>query len=135
MNELISIRPATISGQRTQTIDARKLHAFLGSKQDYTTWIKNRIEKYGFTQGVDFVKFHKTVEKGFKPQTEYSLTIEMAKEISMVERNDKGKEARQYFIACEKIAQKPIDPMTVLNDPVAMRGLLLTYRKSYYPGR
>ncbi len=62
MNELISIRPATISGQRTQTIDARKLHAFLEVGKDFTTWIKNRIKQYGFVQGVDYICLHETME-------------------------------------------------------------------------
>ncbi|SHJ53790.1 anti-repressor protein [Clostridium cavendishii DSM 21758] len=89
-----------------QLVDARELHEFLESKQDFSTWIKNRIEKYEFVENVDFSTFHKFVERegtnlGSK-RTEYVLTIEMAKELSMVENNDKGKEARKYFIECEK---------------------------------
>lgn len=53
-------------------------------------------------QGIDFVQFHKKVKGSIKPLTEYHITLDMAKEIAMVERNEKGKQARQYFIACEK---------------------------------
>jgi phage antirepressor YoqD-like protein len=55
----------------------------------------------------------------------YHLTLDMAKELSMVERNAKGKQARQYFIECERRAKA--DPIQLLNNPAAMRGLLLTY--------
>ena len=82
------------------------LHAFLESKQQFQDWIKNRINKYGFVENQDFVSFHKIMkrETGATRVTEYALTIGMAKELSMVENNKKGKIARQYFIRCEKIA-------------------------------
>lgn len=123
MNELIKI---TIDGQGKQTVNARDLHEFLGSKQDFSTWIKNRINQYGFVENQDFVLLHKTVEQvsGAKHLTEYHLTIDMAKELSMVERTEKGKQARQYFIECERRAK---DPMLALNDPSALRQVLLTY--------
>lgn len=109
-----------------QTVNARDLHEFLESKQDFSTWIKNRINQYGFVEGIDFIPFHNSVERavGGAVRIEYHLTIDMAKELSMVERNEKGKQARQYFIACERQAK---DPMTALNDPAAMRQILLTY--------
>jgi len=86
-----------------QTVNARDLHTFLESKQDFSTWIKTRIEQYGFAEGVDYLlhKFMEQLPSGAKQKIDYHLTLDMAKEISMVERNDKGKQARQYFIACE----------------------------------
>jgi len=67
--------------------------------------------------------------RGGQNRIDYHLTLDMAKELSMVERNEKGKQARLYFLECEKVAkqQPTIDPIKVLNDPAAMRGLLLTY--------
>lgn len=85
-----------------KTVDARELYYFLESKQEFSKWVKDRIDKYDFVQGVDFIKFDKLVNSGSKPRTEYHLSMDMAKELSMVERNDKGKEARRYFIDCEK---------------------------------
>ena len=130
MNDLIKIAPSEIDGNQVQTVDARGLHKFLESGQDFSTWIKGRIENYEFVQDVDFIKFHNSVEQvsGAKKRIEYHLSIDMAKELSMVERNEKGKQARTYFIDCERKAKAiATDPMAALNDPAIMRGLLLTY--------
>ena len=104
MNELISLTQSAINGELQQTVNARELHAFLESKQDFSTWIKNRIEKYGFVENVDYTLFHKKMEQvsGAKHLIEYFVSIGMAKELAMVENNDKGKQARKYFIECEK---------------------------------
>ena len=62
MNELIALTQSAINGEFQQTVNARELHAFLGSKQDFSTWIKNRIEQYGFVENQDFNLFHNFVE-------------------------------------------------------------------------
>lgn len=118
-----------LGGSPARVVDARELHAFLGNKDHFATWIKDRIKQYDFVEGRDFASFSEVSEKGGRPSIEYAITIDMAKELSMVERNDQGKKARAYFIECERVARevKPIDPIQVLNDPAAMRGLLLTY--------
>lgn len=102
-----------------QAVSARELHCFLESKQDFSTWMKNRIEKYGMIEKVDFEVFHNFMEnpKGGRPLTEYALTVDAAKELSMVEGNDKGKQARRYFIEAEKafrqvLSQRPAIPQT-----------------------
>lgn len=85
-------------------VSARELHLFLESKQDFSTWIKARIDKYDLIEDVDYVtapQIYGTVNGGTSTRTEYGLTVSCAKELSMVENNDKGKEARQYFIKCE----------------------------------
>ena len=82
-------------------VNARDLHCFLENKDKYTTWIKDRIEQFGFVENKDFVTFSENSEKG-RPRKEYVVSIDMAKELAMVERNAKGKEARLYFIDCEK---------------------------------
>jgi len=90
------------NGQKA--VSARELHLFLESKQDFSNWMKNRITKYGLIENEDYVVFNKIVENlsGGRPTTEYALSIDAAKELSMVEGNSKGKTARKYFIECEK---------------------------------
>lgn len=122
---LIHINQSNINNEEIQTVNARELHSYLDSKQDFSTWIKKRINDYGFIENTDFVRFHKKMEANNATVIDYFITIDMAKELSMVERNQKGKEARQYFIQCEK--QSKQDPIKALNDPLMMRGLLLTY--------
>lgn len=97
-----------------KAVSARELHSFLESKQDFSTWIKARIEKYGFVENQDFELFHKFVEQvsGGKHLIEYALTMDCAKEISMVEGNEKGKQARRYFIDCEKTLSNPVQTLS-----------------------
>lgn len=104
MNEIITIGSSNIGGQQIQTVNARELHAFLEVTSKYADWIKNRIETFGFVEGQDFCTISKNLEKpnGGRPSKEYFVSLDMAKELSMVERNEKGREARQYFIRCEK---------------------------------
>lgn len=111
MTELISIKE--YKGQKV--VNARELHYFLESRQEFANWIKSRIEKYGFIENQDYTTFDKIIKREDNPnlgtkRKEYALTIDTAKEIAMVEGNDKGKQARQYFIECEKKLQnKAID--------------------------
>ncbi|MCP4668095.1 MAG: phage antirepressor Ant, partial [Deltaproteobacteria bacterium] len=105
--ELIKVQKREINGENINSVDARELHEFLESRQEYTSWIKNRISKYDFAQGIDFTSFDNSIkrETGSTTRTEYIVSIDMAKELSMVEKNEKGKQARKYFIECEKIAK------------------------------
>ena len=98
-----------------QAVSARDLHEFLGSLQDFSKWIKKRIGDYDFIENQDFTTSDKKVERQILK--EYYISLDMAKEISMVERNDKGKEARKYFIECEKKAHEVIS----LDPIIAMR--------------
>lgn len=76
---------------------------FLVVNSKFADWIKNRITQYGFIENQDYVI--KITYTGRRPRKEYFVTLDMAKELCMVENNDKGKEARQYFIKCEKELQ------------------------------
>lgn len=87
-----------------QLVDARELHQFLESKQNFTNWIQNRIRDYGFVENEDFEVFNNFIKnpQGGRPSKDYAISIDMAKELSMVERNQKGRQARRYFIEAEK---------------------------------
>lgn len=106
-DNLIPVFDAIIGGKSVHACCARALHAFMEVKRDFSTWIKNRIDEYGFIQDQDFLVHQnggtKTGRGGNrKAVIDYHLTLDMAKELSMVERNEKGREARRYFIECER---------------------------------
>ena len=99
MNELIKVNYET----DRPTILGRDLHEALEVKTPYTQWF-DRMSEYGFTENVDFTTFSQNCEKplGGRPSTDHQLTIDMAKEICMIQRSEKGKQFRQYFIEVEK---------------------------------
>lgn len=85
-------------------VDARELWKALQSKQEFSPWIKGRIETYGFAEGVDYCSFDKIIKRGTggTTRTEYTLHLDTAKEIAMVESNEQGRMIRRYFIEAEK---------------------------------
>lgn len=87
------------------TVSARDLYEFLGVGSEYSHWFKRMCE-YGFNEGVDFSPFL-TESSGGRPAQDAQLTIEMAKEICMLQRNEKGKQTRLYFIQLEKEWNSP----------------------------
>lgn len=106
MNELISINEQDVNGL-IDTVNGRELHDFMEVGKRFTTWIQDRIKSYGFIEGQDYVVTEVSPSfgnnnSGGRPSKEYYLTLDTAKEIAMVERNEKGREARRYFIQCEK---------------------------------
>ena len=101
MTQLIPLHSQTINGNAVETINAKELHEFLEVRSKFADWIKNRISEYDFTVNQDFTTVSKNLENGGR-SIEYHITLDMAKELSMVERNEKGKQARKYFIECEK---------------------------------
>lgn len=104
MTQIIPIGKSDFAGCPKQTVNARELHAFLENRDHFSTWIKDRISQYGFVENQDFVIASGNSEaiRGGHNRLDYFLSLDMAKELSMVERNAKGKRARQYFIDCEK---------------------------------
>lgn len=113
--ELISIR----NHNGSQAVLARELHSFLESKRQFTNWIQSRIVDYGFIENQDYTTFLQIKEnsKGGRPLQEYLISMDMAKELSMLERSEKGKEARKYFIECEKILRKQLIKEEILHQP------------------
>ena len=109
MNQLITI---TQNENNEQVVSGRELHEFLGVKTRYNDWFEDMV-KYGFTENVDFIGFEQKSSKlGGRPSVDHALKIDMAKEISMIQRNEKGKQARQYFIEVEKELKQQLLPQT-----------------------
>ena len=99
-------------GEKNNVVNARELHKFLEVGKDFTTWVKDKILTYGFVENEDYVIFPKIGENPGRPKTEYILTLDTAKEISMVQNNGKGSQARKYFIAVEKKYKQALKPMS-----------------------
>lgn len=104
MNELIKV---DYSGEKP-TVSARELHEFLDVGSEYSHWFKRMCE-YGFTEGQDYSSFLTDRSDGLpgKPRQDAALSIDMAKEICMLQRNEKGKIARQYFLQLERDWNSP----------------------------
>ncbi|WP_273719104.1 MULTISPECIES: antA/AntB antirepressor family protein [Bartonella] len=123
MNTLIEIREQVIDQETVQTVNARDLHAFLEIKSEFRNWIKNRIKECKFLENINFITLTKNLVSGGKVK-EYHITLDMAKHLSMIERNDKGHEARQYFIKCERLLKQVVTPQVDYSKPEALLGVL-----------
>lgn len=111
--DLIPVFEGEIGGVKTLMVDGRTLHQFLKSEQKFSDWMKVRLDDYGFVEHVDFL-LHKVMrqngQRGGHNRIDYSLTLDMAKELAMVERNEMGRLARRYFIQCESaLRQKQLE--------------------------
>ncbi|WP_208435071.1 antA/AntB antirepressor family protein [Bartonella phoceensis] len=131
MNILIEIKEQIIDQEIVQTVNARDLHAFLEAKRDFSNWIKDRITRYNFIEGQDFVKTQDLRSPNLASAKSraviainYYLTLDRAKELSMLENNQKGREARLYFIECEKRVKQVVTPQIDYSSPKAMIGFL-----------
>ena len=113
MEELIKLYDYPKWNQKV--IDGRDLHKFLESKQEYTAWMKSRIKKYKFIDDQDFTSFDKVIKrtKGATTRKQYALILDMAKEVCMIENNEKGRQARKYFIEMEKVAIESIKQRSI----------------------
>lgn len=122
--QLIKIDSTTIGQEVKETVNARELHLFLESKADFSTWIKNQIDRARLVENQDFVTVTKKVERQIL--VDYHLTIEAGKSIGMMCATNKGFEIRDYFLECERRAKSP-GIAELLNNPQAMHMALLTY--------
>lgn len=137
----------SIQNQSVQLINARELHDFLQSKQHFSDWIKKRISDYGFEENLDFIGVHKKMitEAGFfgsrqKEVKEYHITLDMAKELCMLERSEIGRQARRHFIkmeqhaialATEMQAQMLAIPTFLRNNPDELARLITTAQTAF----
>jgi len=111
MNKLIRINKNKLLN--CNSINARELHCFLGVGKYFSTWFKDRVNKYEFVEGYDYsvryydknsdeISYSKRIF--FKPyRIEYDITLDVAKELAMVQNNERGRQVRKYFIDVEKI--------------------------------
>lgn len=102
MTELIKI---DVNENQEPVISGRALHSFLEVATPYDKWFPRMVE-YGFTDGLDFSTFL-SESTGGRPATDHAIRLDMAKEIAMIQRSEKGKQARQYFIQIEKDYNSP----------------------------
>ena len=110
MNELIKITET--NGQRA--VSARELYKFLEATERFSNWFERQLQ-YGFTENVDYVGCKQFNALANQELMDYALTIDCAKEISMLQRNEKGKQARKYFIEVEKSWKEQKKSLTQLD--------------------
>ena len=113
MNEIITINQTKINDTDVNSVSARDLHEVLESETKFADWIKRRLDETDAIEDVDYLCFSQKREtqrsdgqKGVATTTEYILSTDIAKEIAMLERNEKGKQVRRYFIEVEKAYKK-----------------------------
>lgn len=140
MNELIKI---SYDSDRP-TVSGRDLHNFLEVKTSYKDWFP-RMCDYGFKEGLDFCSFL-SESTGGRPATDHQLTIDMAKELCMIQRTEKGKQARQYFIQLEKdwnspekvmaralqIANREIKKLSIRNSELTVDNQIMKPKADYF---
>ena len=102
MKDLIKIE---VNENQEPVVNGRELHEALGVKTEYKDWFPRMVE-YGFSEGTDFCSIL-SESTGGRPKTNHAIKLDMAKEIAMIQRNEKGKEVRQYFIQVEKDFNSP----------------------------
>ncbi|WP_052137589.1 phage antirepressor KilAC domain-containing protein [Campylobacter sputorum] len=119
MQELVNVSKNVIGYESVNSVNARELWGKLESKQDFSTWIKKRLDEVGAIENYDYSLLHKKMEQDFtgnfggNNKIEYIITLDLAKHFAMLERNEKGRLIRQYFIECERKLQS-LAPTTLL---------------------
>ncbi|EEQ5298666.1 phage antirepressor Ant [Escherichia coli] len=131
-SQLIPVFNGTIANETTLLVNARDLHTFLGVGKRFASWITERIAEYGFVENQDYILVSPNREikgrGGDRRSKDYHLTLDTAKETAMVERNEKGRQIRRYFIECEKKLRN-IQPVQAESQPqfTAEEIILLCY--------
>jgi anti-repressor protein len=117
----LDIIRTTLDSEEVNAVNARDLHAELGVGRDFSNWFKARVRKYEFVEGEDYealqpaplslATFGEQSGTGSENKMEYIISLNMAKELAMLENNEKGRAARRYFIAAEKANRAIPTPM------------------------
>lgn len=108
MAEILKVE---VNTNQEQTVSGRELHRFLGIETQYTKWF-DRMREYGFAENVDFILVSQKCptnnpKNPWTERTDHIIKLDMAKELCMLARNDKGKQARQYFLEVEREWNSP----------------------------
>ncbi|APD22350.1 TPA: phage antirepressor KilAC domain-containing protein [Streptococcus pneumoniae] len=120
MNEVIKV---TVNDNHEPIVSGRQLHEALGVNSNYTTWF-DRMTDYGFTENEDYVllsNFGNQTGRGGHNKVDHIIKLDMAKEIAMIQRTDRGKQVRQYFIQVDKDFNSP--------EKIMARALLMADKK------
>ena len=120
MNEIINVN---VNDNQEPVVSGRQLHEALGVNSNYTTWF-DRMTEYGFTENEDYVllsNFGNQTGRGGHNKVDHIIKLDMAKEIAMIQRTDRGKQVRQYFIQIEKDFNSP--------EKIMARALLMADKK------
>ncbi|HEM2779922.1 TPA: phage antirepressor KilAC domain-containing protein [Streptococcus suis] len=120
MNKIINVN---VNDNQEPVVSGRQLHEALGVNSNYTTWF-DRMTEYGFTENEDYVllsNFGNQTGRGGHNKVDHVIKLDMAKEIAMIQRTDRGKQVRQYFIQIEKDFNSP--------EKIMARALLLADKK------
>ncbi|EEC7264525.1 phage antirepressor Ant [Escherichia coli] len=126
-SQLIPVFEGTISNEPTLLVNARDLHGFLEVGKDFSNWIRAKLNEYGFVENLDYILFSPNLAKTpGRRRKDYHLTLDTAKELAMVERNEKGRQIRRYFIECEKKLRN-IQPVQTEQQFTAEDIILLCY--------
>lgn len=116
MNEIIKIN---LNDNHDPVVSGRQLHKALGVNSNYTTWF-DRMTEYGFVEGQDFLP-NLEESTGGRRAVDHIIKLDMAKEIAMIQRTERGKQVRQYFIQVEKDFNSP--------EKIMARALLMADKK------
>lgn len=127
-----------------QTVNLRDLHKALGVGRDFSTWANDRITKFGFVEGQDYTTVSEPIEiidpqnggtiksmtyDGVKVAIEYHVSLDMAKELAMVENNEKGRQIRRYFIAVERKYREGTLPAVAQSPEASRKEMGTRYRE------
>ena len=127
MTELIKV---TTNQQGVQVVSARDLHSYLEATERFSNWFDRQLQ-FGFEENQDYVGCKVFNALANQELTDYALTIDMAKEISMLQRSEKGKMARQYFIECERKLNQLTLPSYQIQDELLRAEAWILERKRH----
>jgi len=112
INALLPITPNEIGLESVQTVSARSLHGYLGITRDFSTWVKDQIERADLEENLDYIQANSLLpikgeqtSRGGSNKIEYYLTLDASKSIAMMSKSNNGKEVRKYFLECERVVK------------------------------